>query len=399
MNMNDIPTSVSNAPVREAPAPKSKRKTKRKQLLAACGLLLVLVGGGYSAWHLLFSDHSVSTDNAYTSVEVAQITPLVSGPVKQVKVADAQAVRAGDVLVVLDDTDARIALTQAEAQLARTKQTVRQLLANDVNLAGQVDLRGAERRAAEADLARAQAALDKAVIDARRRRNLVEEGAVSRQDMTDAETRLREAQAAFQQAEARINVSKAANAAALGARQANAALIGGHDVDNHPDVLVAAARLDQARVNEERTVIRAPVDGVVTQRAVDVGQQVSAGARLMSVVPVHQIHVDANFKEGQLREVRQGQPVRLSSDLYGPDVVYEGWIDGLAGGSGSAFAAIPAQNATGNWIKVVQRLPVRIRLNPEQLAKHPLRVGLSMTATVDLDSSPQVHQAMSGARP
>jgi len=181
------------------------------------------------------------------------------------------------------------------------------------------------------------------------------------------------------------------------ARQANAALIGDSVVDKHPDVLAAAARLEQARVNEERTVIRAPVDGIVTQRAVDVGHQVSAGARLMSVVPVAQIHVDANFKEVQLREVRQGQPVRLTSDLYGNSVVYDGWIDGLAGGSGSAFAAIPAQNATGNWIKVVQRLPVRIRMDPDQLSRHPLRVGLSMTATVGLDSKPQERRATAAA--
>ena len=388
--MNDIssPHAIAAA-LTAAPAPTSKRK----RWLAWCGFVLLIAGVAYAAWRLFFAAHSVSTDNAYTAVEVVQITPLVSGPVKKVDVVDTQAVRAGDVLVVLDDTDARLALQQAEAQLARTKQQVRQLLANDVGLAGQVDLRGAERRAAEADLAKAQAELDKAVIDAQRRRNLVEEGAVSRQDVTDADTRLREAQATLMQAEARINVSKAANVAALGARQANAALIGASTVDNHPDVLAAEARLAQARVNEERTVIRAPVDGIVTQRVVDVGHQVSAGARLMSVVPVAQMHVDANFKEGQLRDVRQGQSVRLTSDLYGPGVVYDGWIDGVAGGSGSAFAAIPAQNATGNWIKVVQRLPVRIRIDREQLAKHPLRVGLSMAATVSLDSEPQEHHA------
>jgi membrane fusion protein (multidrug efflux system) len=392
--MNDISSQPAIATVLAAvPEPTSRRR----RWLAACGLVLLLVASAWAAWRLFFSAHSVSTDNAYTAVEVVQITPLVSGPVKKVNVVDTQAVRAGDVLVVLDDTDSHLALLQAEAQLARTKQQVRQLLANDVGLAGQVDLRAAERRAAEADVAKAQAELDKAVVDARRRRNLVEEGAVSRQDMTDADTRLAQAQATLRQGEARINVSKAANVAALGARQANAALIGESTVDNHPDVLAAAARLAQARVNEERTIIRAPVDGIVTQRAVDVGHQVSAGTRLMSVVPVAQIHVDANFKEGQLREVRRGQPVRLTSDLYGVSVVYDGWIDGVAGGSGSAFAAIPAQNATGNWIKVVQRLPVRIRMDPDQLAKHPLRVGLSMTATVDLDNQPKERQASAAA--
>jgi len=391
--MNDITSPRAAAALAAIPAAASRRS----RWLAVSAIALLLVGGAYAAWRLFFAAHTVSTDNAYTAVEVVQITPLVSGPVKAVKVVDTQAVRAGDVLVVLDDTDARLARLQAEAQLARTKQQVRQLWANDVGLAGQVDLRGAERGAAEADLAKAQAELDKADVDAKRRRKLVDEGAVSRQDMTDAETRLREAQASLRQAQARIDVSKAASVAARGARQANAALIGDSVVDKHPDVLAAAARLEQARVNEERTVIRAPVDGIVTQRAVDVGHQVSAGARLMSVVPVAQIHVDANFKEVQLREVRQGQPVRLTSDLYGNSVVYDGWIDGLAGGSGSAFAAIPAQNATGNWIKVVQRLPVRIRMDPDQLARHPLRVGLSMTATVGLDSKPQERRATAAA--
>ena len=392
--MNDL---SSRAAVAAATASASGPSTPRRRWLAASGLALLLVGGGYATWRLFFSDHSVSTDNAYTSVEVAQITPLISGPVRKVDVVDTQVVQAGQVLVELDDTDARIALDLAKAQLARTKRQVRQLLANDVNLAGQVDLRGAERHAAEADLANAQAALDKALVDVRRRRNLVEEGAVSQQDMTDAETRLREARATLAQAEARINVSKAANVAAQGARQANAALIGDSTVDNHPDVVAAAARLEQAQVDEDRTVIRAPVDGVVTQRAVDVGHQVSAGMRLMSVVPIGLIHVDANFKESQLREVRRGQKVRLTSDLYGSDVVYEGWIDGVAGGSGSAFATIPAQNATGNWIKVVQRLPVRIRMNARQLVEHPLRVGLSMTAVVDLDSASQERNKLAAA--
>src|SRR5262249_26692269 len=209
--------------------------------------------------------------------------------------------------------------------------------------------------AAEAELTKARAILEKAAVDAKRRRNLVEEGGVSRQELTDAETRLREAEAEVRQVQARVEVSRAANAAAGGARQANAALIADSTVENHPDVQAAAARVEQARIDNARTVIRAPVDGVVTQRAVEIGQHVQAGMRLMSVVPVSQIYVNANFKERQLREVRPGQPVRLTSDLYGNDVVYDGQVEGLAGGSGSAFAAIPAQNATGNWIKVVQR--------------------------------------------
>lgn len=365
----------------------SAAASRRRRWLRPFGVAVLVIGAGFAVWHFVFGGQSVETDNAYTAVEVARITPLVNGPVERVNVVDSQAVHAGDVLIELDDTDARIAVRQAVATLAQTKRQIRQLMANDVHLAGQLDVRGAEQKVAEANLTRARAALDKALIDAKRRRRLVVAGAVSQQDLTDAETRLREAEAALKQAEAQIDAAKAANIAARGARQANAALIADSTVENHPDVQAASARLEQARVNRARTVIRAPVDGVVVQRAVEVGQHVQAGMRLMSIVPVTQIHVDANFKESQLRRVRPGQLVQLTSDLYGDDVIYDGEIVGIAGGSGSAFAAIPAQNATGNWIKVVQRLPVRIRLDAEQLEKHPLRVGLSMRARIYLDTA------------
>ncbi|MFG0828924.1 HlyD family efflux transporter periplasmic adaptor subunit [Pseudomonas sp. CJQ_7] len=370
----------------------SQQRAKRKRLVLIVTLSLITIGILYGVWALLFAGKSVTTDNAYTAAEVAQITPLVAGPVKAVKVSDTQAVKAGDVLVVLDDTDAKIAVAQAEADLARTERQVRQLLGNDESLAGQVALRAAEIATARSDLTRVTAAYEKAVIDERRRQNLVEEGAVSKEELTNAQTQLREARAAMQQAQARVRAAEAAKEAASGARTANSALIVNSTVENNPAVLSAKAKLAQARVNLERTVLRAPFDGVVAQRAVEMGQQVQAGVRLMTVVPIDRIYVDANFKEVQLQKVRPGQHVELISDLYGSDVVYTGRVEGFAGGSGSAFAAIPAQNATGNWIKVVQRLPVRIRLDPEQLKQHPLRVGLSMEATVDLrdhgDSQP-----------
>jgi membrane fusion protein, multidrug efflux system len=383
--MND--TARSDTPPAQAEASQNvDRRNKRRRLLTLFAGVVVLGALAYGGWLLLFAGRSVSTDDAYTAVEVAQITPLVSGPVNAVKAVDTQTVKAGDVLITLDDTDARIAVDQAEANLSRARRQVSQLMANDVNLGGQLDLRGQEIRSAEADLAKARANLDKAVLDDRRRRNLVEGGAVSAQELTDAETRLREAHAALAQAEAHVKVAKAAESAARGARQANAALIGDSTIDANPEVQAAASRLEQARINLSRTVIRAPAAGIVTQRAVDVGQHVQAGARLMSIVPTDSIYVDANFKEAQLREVRPGQRVQLTSDLYGDDVVYEGRVQGLAGGTGSAFSAIPAQNATGNWIKVVQRLPVRVRLDSGQLTQHPLRVGLSMSVSVDLTS-------------
>ena len=363
-------------------------RSKRRRLLVIFGVAVGFIALLYGAWALLFAGRTVSTDNAYTAVEVAQVTPLVSGPVLSVKVIDSQVVRAGDVLVGLDETDSRIAVDQAEADLARAQRRVRQLMATDVNLKGQSDMRAQEIRSAKADLARAQANLDKATLDEKRRRHLIEGGAVSEQELTNAETQLRDARAAIEQAKARVRVAEAAQAAAEGARLANDALIAGSTVDTNPEVQAAAAKLRQARVNLARMVIKAPVAGVVTQRAVDVGQQVQAGTRLMSIVPIESIYVDANFKEGELRGVQQGQHVKLTSDLYGKGVVYDGRVQGFAGGTGSAFAAIPAQNATGNWIKVVQRLPVRVHLDPRQLAEHPLRVGLSMNVTVDLTSTP-----------
>lgn len=363
-------------------------QSKRRRLLIGFGAGVAAVALAYGVWGLFFAGRTVSTDNAYTAVEVAQVTPLVSGTVMAVEVIDSQIVRAGAVLVKLDETDSVIALDQAEAELARARRRVRQLIATDLSLKGQSEMRAEEIRSAEADLARARANLDKATLDEKRRRNLIDGGAVSAQELTNAETGLRDARAAVEQAEARVRVAKASRVAAEGARQANEALIADSTIDTHPEVQAAAAKLTQARVNLDRTFIRAPVAGVVARRSVDVGQHVQAGARLLSIVPIESIYVDANFKEGQLRGVRPGQRVTLTSDLYGDEVVYDGRVQGFAGGTGSAFAAIPAQNATGNWIKVVQRLPVRVQLDPRQLAEHPLRVGLSMNVTVDLTSSP-----------
>jgi membrane fusion protein (multidrug efflux system) len=345
---------------------------------------VAIVALAYGGWALIFAGRTVSTDNAYAAAEVTQITPLISGPVTRVEVVDSQIVRAGDVLVMLDETDSRIAVRQAEVDLARARRRVRQLVATDLSLKGQSEMRTQEIRGAEAERARARANLDKATLDEKRRRNLIAGGAVSEQELSNADAALRDAHAAFDQAEAGVRAARAGQVAAEGARQANDALIADSTVETNPEVQAAAARLEQTRVNLSRTVIRAPIAGIVTQRAVDIGEHVQAGAHVMSIVPIASIYVDANFKEGQLRYVRPGQHVTLTSDLYGNDVVYDGHVEGLAGGTGSAFSVLPAQNATGNWIKVVQRLPVRVHLDSRQLADHPLRVGLSMNVTVDL---------------
>jgi membrane fusion protein (multidrug efflux system) len=361
---------------------------KRRTMMLGLGGVVLLGVLGYGIYALFFAGKSVSTDNAYTNVEVADITPLIGASVKEVKVVNTMTVHAGDVLVVLDDTDARLAVAQAEANLARARRQVQGTMAQDSNLGGQEDLRSAEIKAAEADLTGAKADYDKAAIDQQRRKNLVDSGAVSGQELTDANARMQAAAAMLRQAEARVTVATAARAAAGGARQANAALIADATLQTNPEVLAAQTKVDQAKVDLSRTVIRAPSDGIVTERSVDIGQQVQPGRKLMSVVPIDRVYVDANFKEGQLRKVKPGQSATVTSDLYGSDVVYHGYVEGFAGGTGSAFSAIPAQNATGNWIKVVQRLPVRIHLDVNELRQHTLRVGLSMDVKVDLTSDP-----------
>lgn len=379
----DLSPAVTEPIPKPAAQPAAKAK-KRKRLFIMFGGGLLLIAAGWSIWSTFFAADAESTENAYTNVELAQVTPLVGGPVKRVLVVNSQLVHAGDVLIELDDTDLRLAVEQAEAALSRARRQVRQVQENDVNLAGQENVREADEATARADLARAQADLDKAELDEQRRRRLIVSGAISQQAYSDTQTAVRVAEAAVSQAQARIAAAKAARGAAEGARRANQVLFDDTTIETNPEVVAARARLDQAKVDLSRAVIRAPVDGVVDQRRVAVGQRVQPAVPVMVVVPIGSMYVDANFKEGQLSRVRPGQRVLLTSDLYGSDIVYHGTVVGFGGGTGSAFAAIPAQNATGNWIKVVQRLPVRVRLDPAELRQHPLRVGLSMHVTVDL---------------
>jgi membrane fusion protein (multidrug efflux system) len=260
---------------------------------------------------------------------------------------------------------------------------VRGYVATDASLAAQIASRTSEEQRADAPVQSAVADYERAQIVLTRRQALAASGSVSGDELTKARNAYDNAHAALLAAQAQATRARADHAAAIGSRHANAALIADSTEDGNPEVALARARRDQARVNLERTVIRAPVDGVVARRVVQIGQQVQAGTPLLSVVPLQQVHVDANFKEVQLQRVRVGQRATVVSDLYGRHVTYHGTVTGLAGGTGSAFATIPAQNATGNWIKVVQRLPVRIALDPNDLAAKPLQVGLSMTATID----------------
>lgn len=361
-------------------------KTKRKKLLGYFALLLIVAAILYVIW-LVFFNHTVSTDNAYVGADNAQITSMVSGQVAKVLVNDTQQVKQGDILVEVDNRDASIALAQAEAELAKAKRQFKQSSANSSALNSQVYVRADEINSAKAQIAKAQADYEKAKQDYDRRVQLSATGAISKEELSSAQSALHTAQANLNVAQAGLSQAESTRKAAVSDLAANEALIKGSNENNVPDVLVAQAKVQQAQLDLARTIIRAPVDGVVAQRNIQVGQRVAPGSVMMSVVPVSQLYVDANFKESQLAKVRVGQSVKLTSDLYGDDVEYHGKVIGFSGGTGAAFALIPAQNATGNWIKVVQRLPVRIALDPKELAQHPLRVGLSMDATVDLTAN------------
>jgi membrane fusion protein (multidrug efflux system) len=358
-------------------------RARRKRWFGILALVLLAGAVVWGIWFLLTQAGRVSTDNAYVGADTAQVTPLISAPVAEVRVANTQAVKKGDILVVLDPADARIEVAQAQSALAQAEQKYRQARANVGAAQGRAAARGSEIEQARARLRDAEATLNRAGIELRRREALISSGAVSGDELTAARTAFQSAQAARALARAGVESAEATQAAATGELNASEALVEGTSIGTAPEILAARARLQQAKLNLERTVIRAPIDGIVTNRQVQVGQRVAAGAPVMTLVPIAAAYVDANFKEDQLAKVRPGQPVELTSDFYGGDVVFHGRVVGFAGGTGAAFALIPAQNATGNWIKVVQRLPVRIALDPNELKAHPLRVGLSMEATVD----------------
>jgi membrane fusion protein (multidrug efflux system) len=367
-------TAAEKAAVAKAANP------RRKVMLGLAGAFL-LAGGG---WYMFHDTGHVSTDNAYVNADSAQVTPLVAAAVVDVPVVNTQYVRRGDVLLRLDDSDARLAFEKAEAAYLKARRQFVQSSATSGSLAAQVGARNADIGQADAGLQAAQSAYEKAKIDLDRRQHLADDGVVSREELTNYRNAYVAAQSGLAQAKAAVVQAQAQRGAAQQTFAANQALIQGTSIDTSPDVAAAKAALDQARLDLERTVIRAPIDGVVTNRQVQIGQRVAAGTSVMTIVPVGTVYVDANFKEGQLTRVRPGQPAELTSDLYGSGVKFHGRVIGFAGGTGSAFALIPAQNATGNWIKVVQRLPVRIQLDPRELASHPLRVGLSMEANIDV---------------
>jgi membrane fusion protein, multidrug efflux system len=387
------PLRAGNLPVTPLPAPahssapaaaasEPTRAGKRKRLFGFLAALVIAVAIGVGIWLWLTADE-VTTDNAYVDADLVQVTPFYGGPVAQVAVSNTDMVKQGQVLLVLDDSDAQLALAQAKAELGQVERKVRGYFASDTALGGQVDSRAADIAAAAAKLASAKADFERARVDLSRRQALAESGAVSGDELTQAQNAFATARAGLQSAEAARTVAIAQKAAAIGQRSVNKALFEGASVETNPEVAAARAKVGQAELNLRRTRILAPVDGVIAKNVVQVGQQVEPGQQLLTIVPINAVYVDANYKEAQLRKVRIGQPAVLTSDLYGGSVKYHGKVVGIGGGTGAAFSLIPAQNATGNWIKVVQRLPVRIALDPQELRAHPLRVGLSMNASID----------------
>lgn len=342
------PTPVDNGP--------GAADGTRKRRLLWLTLLIVVVAMVFGLRWYLHGRHHVSTDDAYVAAHLIHITPRLAGTVTEVLVDNTQYVDAGAVLVRLDDSDARLALSRAEAELAATVRRVNQGFAR--------------LKQQRANVVARQRVLEQAQADLRRRQQALAVAAVSAEEAERAQSLRDQAAAQLLEAQAALTVIEAE--------------VGGTTVARHPDVLQAETRLRAAWQDLARCVIRAPLAGQLEKRSVQPGQQVSPGHALMALVPMEQLWVEANFKEDQLKDMRAGQPVELISDMYGSDVVFHGKVSGFSPGTGSVFSLLPAQNASGNWIKIVQRLPVRIALQTDELVQHPLRVGLSMLAEVDV---------------
>jgi membrane fusion protein (multidrug efflux system) len=344
--------------------------SRRKPLMIIAALVFIVIGIAYAIWWAIYASNYESTDDAYVHGNLVQVTSQIPGTVIGIGADNTQTVDKGALLIELDPSDARIALAQSEAALAQAVRRTRTVFVQNEALEADVAVR-------RADIERAQVDLAKARNDLKRRQTLAHSGGVSGEEILHAQTAVQAAQSGLAQVQAALAASQAK-------LQTNQALTSGTTVAAHPDVMQAADQLRKAWLANSRTRLPAPVDGLVAQRSVQVGQHVAAGTPLMTIVPLGQVWVEANFKEGQLRHMKPGQDATITADLYGSDISYHGKVVGLAAGTGSAFALLPAQNASGNWIKVVQRVPVKIALDPKELAAHPLRVGLSMQVEVDL---------------
>ena len=381
---DDIGSQPQTAAAAAPTASQAANGARRKRLFLILGGVILAAAVIWGLYYLLVGSRQVSTDNAYVNADTSQVTALVAGPIIDAPVGETTVVKKGQVVAVIDPADYQLAVDRARAELGQAERRVGQYFANDEALAAQTAARGADVARAEALYASARSDFARAQVELGRRRNLSASGAVSGDELTQAENRFEASKAALAATQAGVAQARASAAQSAGQQKAANVLVAGASAAANPEVAAARAKLAQAELDLARTTIRSPVDGVVARKTVVVGQKVANGAPVMSIVPIQAAYVDANFKEVQLRKVRPGQPVELTSDLYGKGVKFHGKVSGLAGGTGSAFALIPAQNATGNWIKVVQRVPVRVTLDPKELAEHPLRVGLSMDAVIDV---------------
>lgn len=331
-------------------------ETNRRRGLTAIGVIVVVGLIAFGAYWLLYLSHYESTDDAYVTGDVVAVTSLENATVLAIHADSTQTVKRGQLLVDLDPTRANIEMANARAELARTVRDVKSLFSRANELRALIRQREAEAQRAESSY--------------KRRADLGADGAVAREDIDNARDELAELRAQVSVAREQLN--------------STLATLGGTGVADNPLVLAAAGKVRQAALFLSHMRIIAPVDGTVAQRTVQIGQHVKQGDPLMAVVPLSEVWVDANFKEVQLTDMRVGQSVELEADIYGGDVTYHGKVAGFSAGSGSAFALLPPQNASGNWIKIVQRVPVRILLDPEEVKKHPLRIGLSVQAVVDV---------------
>ena len=347
-----------------APPRAGVMQQRRTRWLLIVTSAFVVVGAVAAAYWLLYASHYEQTDDAYVAGDLVNVSSQVSGTVVSIGADETDFVQMGQELIRLDDTDARIALTEAENQLAKVVRQVRTVFTSRDELSAVL----AQRRA---DLSRAR-------TDLERRKSLGKSGAVSAEEISHAQDAFNAAQQALIAAEKSL--------------AGGTALLGRTGVSDNPDVQAAATAVQRAWLALRRTRIHAPVSGYIARRPAQLGERTSSGNPLLSIVPLERLRVEANFKEVQLSRMRIGQPVRIEADLYGGRVEYRGTVAGLGLGTGAAFALLPAQNATGNWIKVVQRVPVRVELDPKDLAAHPLRIGLSTHATVDIrdESGPQL---------
>ena len=343
----DTPTSLNN------------KSQQRKKGLSIFILLLLLIAIGSAAYWFFFIKGFEETEDAYVSGNQVMVSAQVAGNISKINVDNMDPVQAGDVLLELDDTNAKLSFEQAKSNLANAVRQVSQLNYTVKQLKSAV-------RANEITLAQAQGNLN-------RRVQLVKDGAIDKES--------------FQHAKEAVELAKANLTTSQNQLGANQALLLDGPLSEQPQIQSAVSNLKQAWLNLERTKIRSPIKGYVARRNAQVGQAVSVGGALMAVVTTDQMWLDANFKETQLTHMRIGQPVEIHFDLYGKDKTFNGKVIGIEMGTGSAFSLLPAQNATGNWIKVVQRVPVRIQLDPQQLAENPLRIGLSATVKVDVSDS------------